>query len=98
VLDLGPGRPWTNKQKLEYVRNIVVKQSMKNIFGCVHGWIPVLVVENDGVGAGQVDAKPTTTSAQNKTKNLGVAVETVHEPLPTVDSGTAVQPKVCVAI
>ena len=44
----------------------------------VHGWIPVRVVEDDGIGAGQIYANSARTRRQNEAENTPIVVESVR--------------------
>ena len=53
----------------------------------VHGGVPVGVVEDDGVGAGEVHAHAAGARGQDEHKQLGVRVEALHEHLQEVVPG-----------
>ena len=65
---------------------------------CVHGGVPVAVVEHNRVSTSQVDADATAARGQNKAEYARIAVETVHEALSLVDFGGAVESKICVPL
>ena len=79
---------------------------MRPILGLrINGGVPVGVVEDDGVGAGEVDTDAAGTRGQNHTKNLTVPVELLHNLDSSLRFRTTVQttlsrfsPKVCVGI
>lgn len=48
---------------------------------CVHGGIPVTVVEHDRVGACQVHAHTSATSRQDEAENTTICVEALHQGL-----------------
>jgi len=64
----------------------------------VHGRVPVRVVEDDSVGAGQVDADAARARAQYEHEDLLVVVEALHEHLALLDGGGAVEAQVLVAV
>ena len=45
---------------------------------CIHGWIPIRVVEYDRVSTCQVDTNTTAPSGQYENKDLVILVETLH--------------------
>ena len=45
---------------------------------CVHRRIPVGIVENDRVGAGQIDAHTTRSRGQDETEDSPVGIEAFH--------------------
>jgi len=47
----------------------------------VHGGVPVAVVEDDGVGARQVDADATAAGREDEAEDALVGVETFHQGL-----------------
>ena len=63
----------------------------------IDGRVPVGVVEDHGVGARQVDAQPARARREDEDEDLGVQVEPIHELLPLVHLGRAVQSQVRVA-
>ena len=46
----------------------------------IHRWVPIAVVENDGVSPSQIDSHPARSCAQNERKVLAVIVEPTKEP------------------
>lgn len=64
----------------------------------VHGGIPVAVVEDHGVCAGQVDAHASTASGQDEAEDASVCVESLHEGLSLFHAGAAVQTEVDVSV
>ena len=64
----------------------------------VHGRIPVRVVEDDRVGAGQIDADAARARAQYEAEYALVVVEALHERLALLDGGRAVESQVLVAV
>ena len=52
----------------------------------VHGRVPVAVVEDNGVGASQVDSQATTSRGQDETEQTRVAVEAFHHHLVHVNT------------
>ena len=47
----------------------------------VHGRVPVRVVEDDGIGSGQVDTQASTPGGEDETKHSFVTVEPLHQQL-----------------
>lgn len=47
----------------------------------VHRWVPVAVVENDGIRSGQIYADPAGTSGQDEDEYPLVRVEPFHQGL-----------------
>lgn len=45
----------------------------------IHGGVPVAVVEDDGIGAGQVNSYSTASRRQNETEDPLVGVESLHQ-------------------
>ena len=50
---------------------------------CIHGRVPIRVVEDDCVSSSQVHAYAAAASGQDEDKNLGIAVEALHQDLHT---------------
>ena len=44
----------------------------------VHGWIPIRIVEDDGISAGQIHANSARTCWQNEAENTPIVVESVR--------------------
>ena len=64
----------------------------------IHRGVPVRVVEDDGIGTGEIDAKSAGTRRQDKHKNTSVGVEALHHNLAHLDASGAVQPEISVAV
>ena len=47
----------------------------------VHGGVPVAVVEDDGVGPGQIHPHTSAAGRQNKAEDAPICVEALHEGL-----------------
>ena len=64
----------------------------------VHRGVPVRVVEDDGVGARQVDAEPARARREDEREDLRVRVVPVHHALAALDARRAVEPQVRVVV
>lgn len=64
----------------------------------VHGWVPVRVVEDDGIGSSQVHAQTTAARREDEAEDTIVAVEALHQRLAALDRGRSVQTQVGVAV
>ena len=64
----------------------------------IHSGIPVAIVEDDGVGAGEVDAQAAAARRQDEDEDALVCVEALHQQLPLLHLGGAVQPQVAVPV
>lgn len=53
------------------------------VYLCVHGRVPVRVIEDDCVSSSQVHAHAPAACGQDEHKDLGVAVEALHQDLHT---------------
>lgn len=61
---------------------------------CVHGRIPIAVIEDDRVRTGQIYTKPPTSSGENKAEDTWVGVEAIHELLSLVHTRGAIQAQI----
>ena len=64
----------------------------------VHRRVPIRVVEDDGIGARQVHPHTSATRRQNEAEDLRVGVEPLHERLPHLGLGGAVETHVGVPV
>ena len=64
----------------------------------IHGRVPVGVVEDDGVGAGEVHADAAAARGQDEDEELGVGVVALHQDLALLRLGGAVQAHIGVAV
>ena len=48
---------------------------------CIHGGVPVTVIEYDGIGPGQVDSDASTTGGQDEAEDTGILVKPLHQDL-----------------
>lgn len=61
---------------------------------CIHSRVPVRVIEDDSICTGQIDTNATATSRQYEDKYLWISIESVHQGLPHLHLGCAVQTQV----
>ena len=48
-----------------------LSQSMRTIHGLgIVRWVPVVIIEDDGVGCGQIDTETASTGAQQENENI----------------------------
>ena len=47
----------------------------------VHGWVPVAVVEDDGICTSQIDAYPARPSRQDHSEHTPIRIEPIHQRL-----------------
>ena len=73
-------------------------KGMRGLCLGVHGWVPVRVVEDDGVGAREVHADAAGARGKDEDEELGVGVEALHEDLALLGLRCAVQAQVAVAV
>ncbi|KAF3907700.1 hypothetical protein AA313_de0207706 [Arthrobotrys entomopaga] len=64
----------------------------------VHRGIPIQIVENDGIGTGQVETQPARTRRQDEHQNAVIIVEPFRQDLPLLDFCSTVQSKIPMAV
>jgi len=57
----------------------------------IHGWIPVCIVEENHIGASEIQTDTTTSSWRNETENPWVSIEALNSFLPILDLRWAIQ-------
>lgn len=65
---------------------------------CVHGGVPVAVIEYDCVGPGQVHPDASAASRQNEAEDSAICVEALHEGLSLLHTSAAIQAEVDVSV
>ena len=65
---------------------------------CVHGRVPVRVIEDDGIGSSQVDSETAAARREDEAEDSVVAVEALHEGVAALYRCGSIETQVGVAV